>query len=133
MAIRTSRSGRVRPSGSGWELAIWYLMRLTGLGLFVTALAHYIIVHFVYDPTEQTAQWILDKRWGNIAWRTADWLMLVVRRVPCLHGHADDRPGLHDGWRPLGAHDAPLPGAIVIFAMGTMAVVTIQVNAPVQP
>ena len=52
-------------------------MRLTGLGLFVPRSRHYIIVHFLYDPAEQTAGWITDERWGNIAWRTADWLMLV--------------------------------------------------------
>ena len=76
MSTRATRSGSARP-GSGWELAVWYLMRLTGLGLFVTALAHFIIVHFFYDPSSQKAQWITDERWGNIAWRTADWLMLV--------------------------------------------------------
>ena len=47
-------SSRARPGG-GWELAVWYGMRLTGLGLFVTALAHYIIVHFLFDPSQQTA------------------------------------------------------------------------------
>ena len=36
---RVTRSGSARPQGGGWELAIWYLMRLTGLGLFVLALA----------------------------------------------------------------------------------------------
>ena len=72
MSARATRSGSARP-GSGWELAVWYLMRLTGLGLFVTALAHFIIVHFFYDPSQQTAGWITDERWGNIAWRTADW------------------------------------------------------------
>jgi hypothetical protein len=45
VSTRVTRSGSARP-GSGWELAIWYLMRLTGLGLFVTALAHFIIVQF---------------------------------------------------------------------------------------
>jgi succinate dehydrogenase hydrophobic anchor subunit len=133
MAIRTSLSGRVRPSGSGWELAIWYLMRLTGLGLFVTALAHYIIVHFVYDPKDQTAQWILDERWGNIAWRTIDWLMLSfvifhafmgMRTVIQDYTHGGVRTALTMLLYIL---------ALVIFAMGTIAVATISVSAPVQP
>jgi succinate dehydrogenase hydrophobic anchor subunit len=131
MAIRTSRSGRVRPSGSGWELAIWYLMRLTGLGLFVTALAHYIIVHFLYDPAEQTAQWILDERWGNIAWRTADWLMLSF---VIFHAFMGMRTVIGDytkgGLRTLLTMLLYL-GALVLFAMGTIAVATLQF--PVKP
>ena len=35
MNARVTRAGRARPQGGGFELAIWYLMRLTGLGLFV--------------------------------------------------------------------------------------------------
>ena len=77
MTPRVTRSGRARPQSGGFELALWYLMRLTGLGLFVLALAHYIIVHFLFDPSEQTAQWIMDERWGSLAWRTVDWLMLT--------------------------------------------------------
>ena len=30
-------------------------MRLTGLGLFVLALSHYLITHVLYDPAEQDA------------------------------------------------------------------------------
>ena len=33
-------------------------MRLTGLGLFVLALAHYLITHLVYDPAIQNAEWV---------------------------------------------------------------------------
>ena len=76
MSNQVTRSGRAKPQGSGWELAIWYLMRLTGIGLFVTALSHYIIVHFVYDPAIQDAVWVT-ARWASIAQRTIDWLMLT--------------------------------------------------------
>ena len=129
--IRTSRSGRVRPSGSGWELAIWYLMRLTGLGLFITAMAHYIIVHFLYDPKDQTAQWILDERWGSLAWRTADWLMLTF---VVFHAFMGMRTVVQDyttgGMRTFLTGLLYL-GALVIFAMGTLAVATL--NFPVKP
>ena len=73
-----ARPPRSRPQGGGWDLAIWYLMRLTGLGLFVLALSHFLITHVVYDPAEQTAKWIIDERWSDIAWRTVDWLMLTL-------------------------------------------------------
>ena len=40
------------PAGGGFELAVWYLIRLSGLALFVLALAHFSITHFVFDVTE---------------------------------------------------------------------------------
>ena len=70
------RSGsRARPGG-GFELAVWYLMRLTGLGLFVLAVSHFLITHVLWDPAVQDAQWI-GERWANLSVRTADWLMLA--------------------------------------------------------
>ena len=71
-----TRSGRPRPQGDGWEVAVWYLMRLTGLALFVLALAHYLILHFLFDPAEQTAAWIIDERWNQLFWRAFDWTLL---------------------------------------------------------
>jgi succinate dehydrogenase hydrophobic anchor subunit len=131
MTARNPRAGRVRPSGSGWELAIWYLMRLTAVGLFVTALAHFIIVHFLYDPKDQTAQWILDERWGSIAWRTADWLMLSF---VVFHAFMGMRTVVQDytkgGVRTVLTMALYL-GAFVIFVMGTVAVMTL--NFPVRP
>jgi succinate dehydrogenase hydrophobic anchor subunit len=131
MADRSTRASRVRPSSGGWELAIWYLMRLTGLGLFVTALAHFIIVHFLYDPKDQTAQWILNERWGNIAWRTADWLMLSF---VVFHAFMGMRTVVQDytkgGVRTVLTMALYL-GAFVIFVMGTVAVMTL--NFPVKP
>ena len=78
MSIRINgRSGsRARPAGGGFELAVWYLMRLTGLGLFVLAISHFLITHVLYDPADQTASFI-SERWANLSVRTADWLMLA--------------------------------------------------------
>ena len=50
--------GRMRPHGSRREKTAWYLMRITGLGLFVLALAHFSILHFIYDPAQQNAEFI---------------------------------------------------------------------------
>jgi succinate dehydrogenase hydrophobic anchor subunit len=131
MADRIVRARRPRPSGSGWELAIWYLMRLTGVGLFVTAIAHYIIVHFLYDPKDQTAQWILDERWGNIAWRTADWLMLSFVVFHAFMGLRTVVQDYTKGGVQTVLTMALYLGALVVFAMGTIAVATL--NFPVQP
>ena len=119
-----TRSGRARPRSGGWELAIWYVMRLTGLGLFVTALAHYSIVHFVFDPAAQTAGWIETERWGSIAWRTIDWLMLSF---VTFHSFMGMRTVVQDytsgGLRTLLTM-ALYGGAFVLFAMGTIVVAT---------
>lgn len=117
-----TRSGRPRPRGGGFDLAIWYLMRLTGLGLFVLALGHFMIVHVVFDPSEQTAQWIIDERWGSIAWRTVDWLMLSF---VIFHGFMGMRTVVHD-YTSGGVRTALSMGlyllAFVLFALGTMVV-----------
>jgi succinate dehydrogenase hydrophobic anchor subunit len=124
MSYQITRSGRAKPQGSGWELAIWYLMRLTGIGLFVTALSHYIIVHFVYDPAFQDADWVA-VRWAGTAQRTIDWLMLTF---VLFHAFMGLRTVIGDytsgGTRTLLTMLLYLVG-IVLFAMGTMVVVTL--------
>lgn len=124
MSMRITRAGRARPQGGGFELAVWYLMRLTGLGLFVTALAHYIIVHFVYDPAIQDADWVA-ARWGSLAWRTVDWMMLTF---VTFHAFMGMRTIVHDytrgGVRTLLTMGLYL-GAFIIFALGTIVVVTL--------
>jgi succinate dehydrogenase hydrophobic anchor subunit len=120
-----TRSGRMKPQGGGWELAVWYLMRLTGLGLFVTALAHFSITHFLSDPAVQTAQWIEAQRWGSIAWRTVDWLMLTF---VIFHAFLGVRTVVQDytqGALRMGLTMALYVAALVLFAMGTIVVATL--------
>ena len=76
--ISPRSSGRVRPRGSRRETISWYLMRLTGVALFVLALAHFSILHFVFDPAEQTADFIASERWNRLFWRAFDWLLLMT-------------------------------------------------------
>lgn len=125
MSIPITRAGRARPQGGGWELAIWYGMRLTGLGLFVTALAHYSITHFLFDPAQQTSQWITSDRWGNISWRTVDWLMLSFVTFHAFMGLRtvvqDYTTGALKNVLTMGLY----LGAIVLFALGTIVVVTL--------
>ncbi len=125
MSYQVTRSGRARPQGSGWELAIWYLMRLTGIGLFITALSHYIIVHFVFDPAIQNADWVA-ARWGSTVFRTIDWLMLTF---VIFHAFMGVRTVIGDytsgGVRALLTMLLYLV-AILLFLMGTMVVLTLQ-------
>ena len=124
-----TRAGRARPQGSaGFELAVWYLIRLSGLALFVLALSHFSITHFVSDPAEQTSQWIVDERWGGLFWRTLDWLML---QMVVFHSFLGMRTVLSD-YLKGGARAAVLMAlyllALVVFVMGTIAVMSMPVG-----
>ena len=124
MALYT-RAGRARPQRSGFELGVWYLMRLSGLALFVLALGHFSITHFIFDPATQTAQWIVDDRWGSVLWRTVDWLMLTM---VVLHSFLGVRTVVQDytagGARTVLTMLLYMTG-IALFLMGTIAVMTL--------
>lgn len=72
------RARQPRPKGRGRELTYWLLTRYTAIALFVLALAHFTVTHFVYDSSEQTAEWIKQVRWNSLALRFVDWSMLVI-------------------------------------------------------
>lgn len=84
---------RRRPRGSRAELFVWYLMRVTGLALFVLALAHFSILHFIWDPAEQTAEFIANERWNQLFWRGFDWLLLMT---VMFHGFLGMRTVIQD-------------------------------------
>ena len=119
-------SGRVRPTGSGFEVAVWYLMRLTGVGLFVLALAHFSILHFIYDPAEQTAEFIATQRWNQLLWRGLDWLLLML---VLFHGFLGMRMVVVDYIRGATARLFTLSFlyllAILLFVLGTVVIVTL--------
>jgi succinate dehydrogenase / fumarate reductase membrane anchor subunit len=121
--VTVARSGGRAKPGGGFELAVWYLMRLTGLGLFVLALSHFLITHVLYDPADQNASWITE-RWANLAVRTADWLMLAF---VCFHAFMGLRVIVQDYTRG-GVRTVLTMGlyliALVIFFMGSIALVT---------
>jgi succinate dehydrogenase membrane anchor subunit len=119
-------SGRIRPRGSRRETIVWYLMRVTGVALFVLALAHFSILHFVFDPAEQDAEFITNQRWNVFFWRAFDWslLMLVLfhsfvgmRTVVLDYVH-------HPARRSLAVYS--LYGlAFLLFVVGTQVVLTL--------
>jgi succinate dehydrogenase / fumarate reductase membrane anchor subunit len=124
MALYT-RSGRPRPHGSGFEMAVWYLMRLSGLALFVLALGHFSIMHFIFDPASQSSQWIIDDRWGSVLWRTVDWMLLTM---VVLHAFLGVRTVLqdyiHGGARTALTLLLYLAG-VALALLGTIAVMTL--------
>ena len=124
MAI-VSGAGRARPQGDRLETAVWYLMRLSGLGLFVLALAHFSILHFLFDPSRETAQFITDQRWNELFWRAFDWLLLML---VLFHSFLGVRTVTKDYLRG-GARTAVLSLlyalAAVLFVLGTLVVMTL--------
>jgi succinate dehydrogenase / fumarate reductase membrane anchor subunit len=120
-----SRSGRPRPQSGGFELAAWFFMRLSGVALFVLALIHFSLQHFVFDPSQQTSQWIFEQRWNSLFWRSFDWLLLMM---VVLHAFLGIRTVTMDylkgGRRTLALTALYLVGAVVLV-MGTIVVMSV--------
>jgi succinate dehydrogenase / fumarate reductase, membrane anchor subunit len=125
VSSRYSRSGRVKPQGSGFEVASWYLMRLSGLGLFVLVLTHYLILHVIHEPAAQDADFITQVRWSNLFWRAFDWLMLML---VLFHSFVGMRTVVIDYVRG-GSRTVVLSVlyllAIGLFVIGTLVVMTL--------
>ena len=121
-----SRSGRPRPQSGGFELAAWYYMRLSGVALFVLALTHFSVQHFLSDPKDQTASWIFADAWNNALRRGLDWLMLVIVLAHMILGmRTVSMDYLKGGMRVLILSVLYLAGAFV-FMMGTIVVFTVK-------
>ena len=126
---RLSRA-RVRPRGSRKELVVWYVMRVTAVALFVLALAHFSIVHFIWDPATQNAAFIADDRWNQVFWRGFDWLLLTTVIV---HAFLGVRTVILDYIHPRGWRNGTLwvlyVIGIVLFVLGTQVILTLPTQA----
>jgi succinate dehydrogenase / fumarate reductase membrane anchor subunit len=122
-----SRSGRPRPQSGGFELFVWYYMRLSGVALFVLALIHFSVMHFVFDPSQEKSGWIFSERWNNVLLRSFDWLLLMMVITHAFLGvRTVTMDYLHGGRRTLALTALYLVG-IVVFVMGTTVVLTVQI------
>jgi succinate dehydrogenase / fumarate reductase, membrane anchor subunit len=132
MQISPVSRGRQRPTGGRAEVWIWYLIRLTGVALFVLALAHFSIVHFVYDPADQTAEWIRTQRWDQLFWRGMDWALLMM---VLFHAFLGVRTVLLDYIRGARARLVTMSVvylmAIALFVMGSVVVFTLPSTGPI--
>jgi succinate dehydrogenase / fumarate reductase, membrane anchor subunit len=126
MELSPVTRARRRPVGSRREVFIWYLMRISGVALFVIALAHFSINHFVFDPAHQTAEWIIRERWNQVFWRGFAWLLLMTA---LFHGFLGARTVVLDyinrpRWR-TGLLWTLYILAIVLFVLGTDVIISI--------
>jgi succinate dehydrogenase / fumarate reductase, membrane anchor subunit len=121
-----SRSGRPRPQSGGFELFAWYYMRLSGVALFVLALIHFSVLHFVFDPSQEKSGWIFSERWNNVLLRSFDWLLLMMVVSHAFLGvRTVTKDYLHGGRRTVALTALYLVG-IIVFVMGTTVVMTVK-------
>ena len=124
---------RTRPTGGGRETVIWYVMRITGVALFVLALSHFVIQHFIFDPSEQTAEWIATHRWNQLIWRAADWALLMV---VLIHSFLGVRTVVIDHVSRPRARIITLSAlyllAGILFVLGTIVVASLEPRARVE-
>lgn len=124
-APRYSLAGRPRPTGSKADLYVWYAVRLSSLALFVLALAHFSMTHFVFDPADQSAEWVRQTRWNSVALRALDWGMLMAVLV---HGFLGMRTVLQD-YVPSRVRSLSLGAlyllALILFGLGTQVVIAL--------
>jgi len=129
VAVSPVSRGRMRPKGSRRELFYWYLMRVTGVALFVLALAHFSILHFIWDPAEQTAEFIASERWNQLFWRGFDWLLLMT---VLFHGFIGMRTVVTDYVRRPRLREFTLimlyTLALLLFVLGTQVILTLPMR-----
>lgn len=130
MTQRYGRAGRLKPHGDRFETVVWYLMRLTGLGLFVLVLTHYLILHVLYDPAEQTASWIAEFRWSNTFWRVFDWSMLMLVLFHAFMGMRVVVGDMARGRLATVLRYGLYALAAFLFVIGTYVVVTLPTVVP---
>ena len=97
------------------------------MALFVLALSHYVIQHFIFDSSTQTADWIANNRWNQLIWRAADWALLMV---VLLHSFLGVRTVVIDHVAAPRARLVVLSSlyllAGLLFVLGTAVVATIE-------
>jgi succinate dehydrogenase / fumarate reductase, membrane anchor subunit len=120
-----TRSGRVKPRGGGFELAVWYLMRVTGVGLFVLALGHFLILHLLYDPSHENADFITAVRWSSLFWRAFDWTLLMLVLFHAFMGVRTVILDYTTGAVRVGLVWLLAALAAALFVLGTLVVLTL--------
>ena len=121
-----SQSGRPKPASGGFELAAWYYMRLSGVALFVLALIHFSVMHFLFDPSTEKAGFI-SERWNDLLIRTFDWLFLTVVLSHAFTGMRTVTMDYVKGRLRILALMALYLVGIILYVMGTLVVMTANI------
>lgn len=132
-----SRAAQLRPTQSGFELWMWYFMRISGLLLVLMALGHMFIMHILVEISGQEIDFaFVTSRWGTPFWRIYDLLLLLLALI---HGVNGGRVIVGDYLRRGGWRTALLTGlyvtGFVLLVIGIFVIITFDPDTapPVGP
>ena len=80
----TVRKIRRRPRSL--ESYAWLFMRLSGAGLLLLAVGHWVMIHFVQGVQNVTGEWVIQARWAYTWIRVWDFVLLGLAFVHGLNG-----------------------------------------------
>jgi succinate dehydrogenase / fumarate reductase membrane anchor subunit len=80
----TVRKIRRRPRSL--ESYAWLFMRLSGAGLLLLAVGHWVMIHFIQGVQNVTGEWVTEARWAYTWIRVWDFLLLGLAFVHGLNG-----------------------------------------------
>ena len=110
---------------SSFEVWSWFFMRISGVILLFLVLIHLFIMHIQDEGVERVSFDFVAARWGNVGWKTFDWIMLFLA---LLHGANGLRVVLDDYIRSPGKRTAVksilYTVTAVLMVMGTAVLVT---------
>lgn len=116
-------------SPTNWEVWSWFFMRISGLLLIFLLLGHMAVMHIFGGGVEQIDFDFVAKRWGNVFWRSYDWLLLALA---LLHGANGARGVIEDHIRRNGTRvfmKASLYAiTFIFFAIGSLVIFTFDIS-----
>ncbi len=119
-------AARPAPTGSNFELAAWFFMRVSGIGLIFIALGHLFIMHILNDVSEINYAFVAE-RYATPFWRTYDLIMLFLALI---HGVNGARVLIVDYVRSRGWQVASLSTLYVLgfalLVLGSLIILTFQ-------
>ena len=121
-----SSSGSHVPPSGGFELFMWFFMRVSGVLLVVLALGHLVVMHII-NSIENIDYAFVATRYATPFWRTYDFMMLSLAVV---HGFNGARTCVEDyvrkpGWRLLSL-SAVYVGTFAFLSLGALVIFTFQ-------
>jgi succinate dehydrogenase cytochrome b556 subunit len=58
----------------------WYFIRVSGMLMLVLVLGHLFIMHYLNAPASTNSTFVAE-RWGNLLWRSFDWMLLILALI----------------------------------------------------
>ena len=115
---------------TNWEVWNWFFMRISGLLLLFLVGGHMAIMHVFGGGVERIDFDFVAARWGNVFWRSYDWLLLALA---LLHGANGARVVIEDHIRRPGRRAFLKAGLYVVtfifMAIGSLVIFTFDASS----